>query len=412
MFKIVRTPAEIKPFFDALTQFFRWNHARYIQQFVLAIAIGWGRRNVSNIYRHIDAKTHRTRFNNFLYNERCDFPRMLRDAATLLLSTLSLKPGEPIFLVIDDTKKDKRGKEMDGVGYIYDPVSSRKTPGHLYVTAVVRAGGFTIPWGIRLYVKKEHAERLGVPFRKTTELAAELISSFESPLRGHPVRVLFDSFYLCAKVVRACRKRGFHFISTLKNNRNLLRGGRVLKAGTNKRSRFRRGRKRTATVGGSKGTKVFDYVDGGVFDLKGIGAVRVVYSRRRGEKAIAGLVTDCVHMSGGRIIGEYVRRWSIEVFFKDAKQLLGLGQYQNRSRRAHVTHLHLVLLACALLTHRLIQLAGAKAKRKGNGAKRSLGYAQNELRRVLWRDLVEIVEETTGEGESVFDILDRLLIRA
>lgn len=36
-----------------------------------------------------------------------------------------------------------------------------------------------------------------------------------------------------------------------------------------------------------------------------------------------------------------IRHWSIEVFFKDSKQLLGLGQYQNVSYEAAVTRLHL-----------------------------------------------------------------------
>jgi hypothetical protein len=43
-------------------------------------------------------------------------------------------------------------------------------------------------------------------------------------------------------------------------------------------------------------------------------------------------------------------QWAVEQFFKDCQQLLGLGQYQNRSYGAAVTHLHLVCFADALLT--------------------------------------------------------------
>jgi hypothetical protein len=36
---------------------------------------------------------------------------------------------------------------------------------------------------------------------------------------------------------------------------------------------------------------------------------------------------------------------------KDAKQMLGLSQHQNRPYRVAMNHLHLVCLAYALLTH-------------------------------------------------------------
>jgi hypothetical protein len=32
---------------------------------VLMIAVAWGRRNVANLYRYLDASYHRSRFNNF-----------------------------------------------------------------------------------------------------------------------------------------------------------------------------------------------------------------------------------------------------------------------------------------------------------------------------------------------------------
>jgi hypothetical protein len=87
-----------------------------------------------------------------------------------------------------------------------------------------------IPWGIRLYVKPEQAKTLGLPFRKTTELAAQLIREFKAPA-GVKVVVLFDAYYLCRTVVQACREKHFHFASTLKGNRSLFKQGWKLKAG-------------------------------------------------------------------------------------------------------------------------------------------------------------------------------------
>jgi SRSO17 transposase len=65
-----------------------------------------------------------------------------------------------------------------------------------------------------------------------------------------------------------------------------------------------------------------------------------------------------------QIISAYDERWHIEVFFKDAKRLLGPGQYQNRPYRAAVKHLHPVCFAYALLTHLAIHGSGEKGKPK------------------------------------------------
>jgi len=101
------------------------------------------------------------------------------------------------------------------------------------------ASRFSYGIGGLVYVKKEHCAGLGVEFRKVTQLAAVLIRELDVPA-GVKVRVLFDSFFVCSKVVKACRSKGFRFVSTLKSNRNLYKRGHLLKAGKYARSKFHR----------------------------------------------------------------------------------------------------------------------------------------------------------------------------
>ena len=63
--------------------------------------------------------------------------------------------------------------------------------------------GLVIPWGIRLYAKKEAAGALKLRFKKTTEPAGELFCELTPP-KGVRVVVLFDAFCLCRPVVRVC----------------------------------------------------------------------------------------------------------------------------------------------------------------------------------------------------------------
>jgi hypothetical protein len=151
-------------------------------------------------------------------------------------------------------------------------------------------------------------------------------------------------------------------------------------------------------------------VDAGWMDVGNIGKLHVIFSRKKTDPRILGLVTDDPHLSASQMIKAYDDRWSIEVFFKDTKQLLGLGQYQNVSLEAAVTHLHLVCLAYALLTHIAIQSEGAKGKRKA-AAHMSVAELQNELRRIVWDDLTTYLKQFTS-GDQIIKELGRLLIAA
>ena len=109
-------------------------------------------------------------------------------------------------------------------------------------------------------------------------------------------------------------------------------------------------------------------------------------------------------------IHTYDDRWSIEVFFKDAKQLLGLGQYQNGSYEAAVTHLHLACFAYALLTHIAITPECAQGKKKPTACL-STPDLQNELRRIVWTDPADHLKQFSG-GNQIIKELERLLMAA
>lgn len=413
MFRIGRFPSKLEPFFRSLKTRFHWNHFEFFRILVLTIAFAWGRRNVSALYRHIDGKgrAHRTRFNNFFLVGRWNSEELLREKAKELLAALKPRKGEVIYLLIDDSKKGKRGKKMDAVSYIYDSVTGRKILGHQYVKATLKFRGYVIPFAIRLYVKDKDCPSLGLEFKKTTQLAAQIISEFEVP-EGVKVRVLFDSYYLCPTVVKACRRKGFYFVSTLKSNRNLFKNGRKLKAGKYGKNLFGRIEKKSFIMRKESGKVNYTYVAAGWLEVSDMGKLHVVFSRKDRGKGILGIVTDDPELSMVGIIKAYNERWSIEVFFKDAKQLLGLGQYQNGSYRAAVTHLHLVCFAYALLTHIAIEREGAKGREKRNkAATLSTGGLQNELRRIVWDDLSEYLRGLES-GEMVLNELKRLLIAA
>jgi hypothetical protein len=411
MFKIVRFPSKLKSFFDPLQNQFHFNHFQYFQMLVLLIAFSWGRRNITTLYRHLDSRNqpHRSRFNNFLSVGRCNYAHVLQIKAYDLLNLLKPDKGETIEFILDDSKKQKRGKHMEAVGWIRDPLTGKSIRGHQFVTATIRFRGYTIPFGIRLYIKKEDSRSLGCTFKKTTQLAAELIGEFEPPQETF-VRVLFDSYYLCPVVVKECRRKNFRFLSTLKSNRNLFKNGRKLKSGKYGKNTFANNKRKTFCIHKSGCNVKYTYVDAGWMNVGKTGRLHVIFSRKKADPKILGIVSDDPNLSACQIIRAYDDRWSIEVFFKDTKQLLGLGQYQNVSLEAAVTHLHLVCFAYALLTHIAIKGEGAKGKRKAV-ANMSTSELQNELRRIVWDDLTAYLKKFSS-GDQIVKELGKLLVAA
>jgi SRSO17 transposase len=409
MFRIIRVPRTLDKFFCPLQCHFHWDHFAYFRLLVLAMAFAWGRHNVTNLYRYLDAPHHRSRFNNFFLVRRWDPEAALRQKAQELLRALAPRPGNTVYLILDDSKKGKRGKRMDAVAKMKDPTTEAYIRGHQYVCGTVLFREHVIPWGIRLYVKQEACAAVGVPFQKTTEMAAQLIREFNAPA-GVKVVVLFDAYYLCPTVVKACREKRFHFASTLKSNRSLFKPGWKLNAGRYGRNQFRR--RRTETLGLTKphGSARYRFVDAGWLQVSTLGPLHVVFSRKGNAKKILGLVTDAPQLSAADIIRTYDKRWTIEQWVKDVKQLLGLGQYQNRSYGAAVTHLHLVCFAYALLTHLRITRTGAQGYRtRDKAADLSTAAAQDQLRSLLWEDLLTYLKEECPD-QPLIEELERLRV--
>ena len=138
--------------------------------------------------------------------------------------------------------------------------------------------------------------------------------------------------------------------------------------------------------------------------------MHVVFARKGVARQILGLVTDAPDLSAADVIRTYDKRWTIEQWLKDAKQLLGLGQYQHRSYGAAVTHRHLVAFAYALLTHLRIARAGAPRQRTHDKAAGiSTAAVQDQLRSLLWEDLITYLKEGRHDQPIIAE-LERLRV--
>jgi hypothetical protein len=325
VFRIIRVPPSLDKFFRPLQGHFHWDHVAYFRLLVLTMAFLCGRRHVANLYRYVDAEHHRTRVNNGFLIERWDPEATLRQKAQERLQTLHPRRGETIYLIIDDCKTAKRGKAMDAITKVNDPVTATYIQGQQSVCAILVCRDQVIPWGIRLYVKPQHAKALGRPFRKTTELAAQLIREFKAP-RGVKVMALLAAYDRCHTVVQACREKHVRCAATLKGHRSLFKPGWKLKAGRYGRNLFRRRHTTSLVLTKPHGPIRYRPLEAGWLQVSSLGVLRVVFSRQGAARKILGLVTDDSELAAAELIQTDETRWAVEQFFKDCQQLLGLGQ--------------------------------------------------------------------------------------
>jgi len=138
--------------------------------------------------------------------------------------------------------------------------------------------------------------------------------------------------------------------------------------------------------------------------------VKVVFSRRRGEKDNVALITDDVTASMKTIVANYLKRWSIEMLIKDEKQHLGLGDYRVLRYRAVARHLCLVDCAYACLTHLGIKAQCAQGRKKNNKVLRlePISKLKERMRRMVWRENVQDVIKHSHE-KAVIRRLEKLL---
>ena len=406
MVTIGRIPRETQAFFKGLVGHFSGRAFGHFWGLVLAMTVAHG-STVDRLAKWLRGSTHRTNHGEFLWRSVWDESVVMQQIALDMLRSLHRKSAGPRYLILDETQTLKRARKMAGVGKLFHHATGTYGTGHTILKACLHYRGVTIPWGTWLWLKPDDAKEQDVPFLKLTQLAALAIHNAALPANLQVI-VLFDCYYLCPVVVDACQCRGWHFVSVGKGNRNFTVDGRTHKLGTYGRNVLRR-KARWQRITGLRTTRTYRLASRTGW-MKKLGEVKVVFSRRRGDRKVLALVTDDRGASMKRIVADYLKRWAIELLIKDEKQQLGLGDYRVLRYRAVVRHLHLVDIAYACLTH-----LGLKAQRAQGGKKKmnvlrlpAISDLKARMRQLVWREAVDDVVKHSHE-KPVIRRLEKLL---
>jgi len=310
-------------------------------------------------------KTRGYRWRTFLYSIMQEIWQALK---------LDETPLEERYFIIDDSILPKRGRDIENVSFVYDHTVNRSVLGYAVVVLGLFTGrgmyalDFSYKYGQKRHPKSPEVSigdprsisgRMSREAGEYTKLDLALMMLRRAFSQGITAGyVLCDSWYSWPGFISAIREisKDLHVICRLKDT-NVRYGycGKTYrldelyqKIKHSFRKDVRTGlriARVTVTLPGSghEAVLVFsrDYREPEDNDIKGT-------RKEKEPKWVAFLSTDA-HLHASTIIRKYTNRWSIEVCFKECKQLLELGKDQSTSFNAQVCATTLSFLRYNLL---------------------------------------------------------------
>lgn len=354
MFKLRRLPKHITSLIIELQIFFDDNQWLHFNSLLISLILTPYKSTINGMVKVLGFGTHRSKHNAFLLNSSEVIIKALRFYAYFILEILK-KLGEPIYFIIDDTSNKKRGKHIAGAYKYFDHISKTYIWGHQIVCSIILYRGITIPFGFAIYLTEEQCKELKIKFRKKTDIALELLRSFEAD-NNQEVFVLADTYYATKGVIDYSRLKKHNFISQLKSNRVFYINGyqtNVRKYLKNKSFKD----KQKVRIGKSIYRAFSKRVN-----LKTGGVVKIVLTKCSAHCTATVLFSTNTALPVYKIMEAYNKRWKIEIFFKMSKQHLGFNAYQSTDIKAINSHLCLSMFSHNLLTHAFINELRAKGK--------------------------------------------------
>lgn len=337
---------------------------RHLLQVLDALLVCNGPKTLSNLYRHIfhhpDPKTAADFFRESpwtreaigLSRKQVLLLKFLAFAQELGLTTLVVS--------VDDSlkKKYKNARHLEAVAMHHDHHESTKTKpryanGVVYVAVHIQCGALGFTFDTRLYLREETVRRLNrerepgqrLHYRSKYALAREMLESLAALLpKGYQVYVTCDSWYTAAKLIKWCRRHGWHVIGALKRNRKL---GKQRIDQHDQALKHRRYQRITLTAPDSTQPAPVYYVrtiEGTLTDVPGV--VRVIISRRhKGDKSPKFFLCTDLSLAAQEALRLYQRRWPVEVVNLYLKEGLGVGDFRLQSFEATDKWFAVVLLS-------------------------------------------------------------------
>jgi len=415
-----------------------WN-CKYTRLQVLELLLLFPLFMVKNAFHYSDSSLARIIsckkdvFYRFMENGSFDWRKIVYRINLQLLNKVILrnednKGKDPVCLIIDDTDLPKTGTKIENMGRIFSHVTHSSLLG-FKALFLCRTDGKTQtvldfslhgeegkhpekPFGMT----KKQRDKQYSKVREETEAVHKRIGEYTQSkiekaieMVNHAIRegirfdyLLADSWFTCTDIVKFIKSRHMycHYLGMIKMGKTkYLFEKKLLSA--------------KELVKLLQARKAINYsrklhCHYGVADVELAGVrVKLFFCRRSKNADWNGLLTTNIKLDFNEAYRVYSRRWVVEVYFKEAKGLLGLGKSQSRDFASQIASISITMLQYNILS--TIKRFSAYQTIGGLFHEATDGVIQLSVTERIWgilQELVRIIAEAfETNDEKVMDAL-------
>lgn len=323
------------------------------------------------------------------------------------------RPKQPLvtgYLIGDDSTQHKRkGRQMEALGRHHSTTEGKRVVGHSLVQGLYVLLGRRCPLAPQLYRQRATCEAEGATFQSKIDLMEALILGFE-PVLGTQTHVLLDSWYAAKRLWQAARRRGFLITTGLKVNRSLAVPDVAAPHGWRwqRLSDYAAGLSTedySVETWPSQTEPRTVYVHTIQTRVRTLYRCQLIIVRESLEASLSQaryFASSDLTAERAQLLAHLAARWEVETLFADAKEELGLDQYQVMSAKGIVRFWTLVMAAYLFLDEERARL---RAERQQHI---TLGEARREVQRCHRRHLIDWLADHFEAGGSRDTLYDRL----
>ncbi len=430
---VVYTPSRVKEFCEVVRGSLSKPQFSNLTMLISGILFAAGKRSLAQFGRTIAANCrYRGTISRHFRSAHLRSRDLCGQMCEYLVGTVRRRMGAQWFLCIDGVSTRRGGftkianaQQLKTKG---PKARGSGTKSHTFVMGLLLTEtGVRIPLRRRTWRTKAYARCIGKKYKTQTQLAAELIEEAQALLPNDiNLIVLADGYFGVRNIANCCRRLKVAYITSLGSNRNYIEvnqsGKRVSKKIVNRARRLRRDAwEEFSLVSGSEETVHYRRysarerkkrnrrsfrVYSEVRTVATLGDVNLAYSWKcpvhtsrglRQRESLKLLASNDHELTARQIVEFYELRWQIELFFRELKSDLGLGDFQGTDFQAFERYVDLVLLSFMCLEWS--RLSDSRAL----GAARSAGLRDYLHVKSIEDDFVKLASEIgTKSGRRRF----------
>lgn len=349
MIRITRLPEEVTHLLAPLKPYFSYRHYLVFCWLLVAHLVCFEKATLQGLARYIPTHVAAWHLRRLLAAGRWQWAQVLEWLVSQALAAFPPPRDGVLYLVVDSTLKGKRTKQNPLAKKARLNEYAPYTFGLHVVILIAQWDVYRVPLAFRLVQPKGSKG-----YQSENALFREMLQEVVVPAWVKRVVVVADAAYPSRANLQAIQARHWFFVIAFPRTWKLANGQHLRDVVSHLPIHHYRKVCLPLLVPSARRRVFWTFAKRA--QLRQVGDVTVVLSRRRrndSPKHTKLLVTNLPQATAHTTVAVYLRRWPVELFFKEWKGAIGVGQHQVTKDAARVERSVAVALMAYLLLLRL-----------------------------------------------------------